>query len=151
MAILVRRAIPADVDRMVAMGQAMHAESTCAHLNFNAAKFKNLLLSAAASPNRLALVAASGEQLHGMLLGYVVEYFFGNDKVASDQLVYVAPNWRGTLAAKKLITAYRDWAASLGAKEVGLGTTTGVNTERTGRFYERLGFARVGAVYKWRA
>ena len=32
--------------------------------------------------------------------------------------------------------------------EIGIGTTTGVNTELAGRLYESRGFERVGAVYR---
>lgn len=67
--------------------------------------------------------------------------------VASDFLFYVVPEKRGTMLGYRLVKAYRDWAQSMSCVETRLSIASGINEERVGRMFERLGFERFGTVY----
>ena len=65
-------------------------------------------------------------------------------------VLFVDPAYRHGLAAMRLVRGFREWALERGARELCLAISTNVNADDTGRFYERLGFTRVGGVYKQR-
>lgn len=135
----------ADRGQLVRLFRRMHGESRYAFLPFDVAKVESVLESYMGEPQRrCGLAAVTGETVIGAVAGYVTEYAFCSELVATDQIVYVAPRSRGTLAAVRLIDTFRRWARSLGAREVVLGITTGVDMRRTGELFERLGFEFAG-------
>lgn len=84
------------------------------------------------------------DMCHGFMIGSVADYGFADALFAYDRLLYVTPSKRGSVAARMLITAFETWARGHGAQRVLLGITTGVQTERTEQFYNKLGYATVG-------
>jgi GNAT superfamily N-acetyltransferase len=88
--------------------------------------------------------------LVGMLGGYLVEYFFCDETLVADEILFVDRRYRGGVAALRLVRAIQQWAFERGAKEVCLGISTNVNVETTGKFYQRMGFTYVGGIYKLR-
>jgi GNAT superfamily N-acetyltransferase len=102
------------------------------------------------SETQCGLVAEEDGRVVGMLGGYLTDYFFCDETVACDMALFVEKDYRLGTAAVRLIQAFRDWARARGAREVCLAVSTAVNIDVTGRFYEKMGFARVGAVYKQR-
>jgi GNAT superfamily N-acetyltransferase len=90
-------------------------------------------------------VAVDGaDTCHGFVIGSLADYGFADARFAYDRLLYVAPTMRGSVAARMLIGAFETWARDNGAQRVLLGVTTGVHTERTEQFYNKLGYATVG-------
>lgn len=87
-----------------------------------------------------AFVAELDGQRIGMIAGAVTEHFFTEDKFATDFVVYVKPEHRGSSAAVRLIKAFEEWATEQGVKEICLGVSTEVDPERTVCLYERLGY-----------
>lgn len=67
--------------------------------------------------------------------------------VASDYLFYITPERRGTSLGYRLVKQYVEWAESMACCEVRLSIASGINEERVGRMYERLGFESFGTVY----
>ena len=147
----IRRFAHEDVDAIVEMSARMHAESAYSFLPFDRGKVEDLIKTYIDNPGTYyGLVAEDGDRLAGMLGGFLTQYFFCDETLACDDLVFVEPEYRGGTTAARLIKAFREWAAGRGAREVTLGVSTNVNVDATGRFYEGLGFTRVGAVYKLR-
>lgn len=68
-------------------------------------------------------------------------------RVASDILFYIIPERRGTLLGMRLIKALKQWASDNECSEVRLSIASGINEERVGRMYKRLGFEPFGTVY----
>jgi GNAT superfamily N-acetyltransferase len=85
-----------------------------------------------------------------MLLGYISEYYFGRDLIASDYLWYVTPEYRGSRAAVLLLRDFQKWAEERNASEVHMGLSTGVHAEKVGALLENLGYDLVGGNYKLR-
>jgi GNAT superfamily N-acetyltransferase len=135
----------ADRNQLLNLCRQMHAESRYAFLPFDVAKVNLVLdLYMQEKRQRCALAAVIGDRVVGAVAGYVTEYAFCSELVASDQIVYVIPRSRGTLAAVRLIEAFRVWARDQGARELVLGITTGVDARRTGELFEKLGFEFAG-------
>ncbi len=80
---------------------------------------------------------------HGMIVGFVDEYWFGHDCYAFEYGVFVEPDHRGTDGVR-LIKAYIERAKAFGARDIHIENTTGVETDRTERLFHNLGFAHVG-------
>ena len=142
---------PLDTDAVMALCEQLHQESVYRSLPFDRRKVADYISRVTLDPaNRCLFVARIAGHARGMLAGYLDEYVFCDGRVAYDTVFYVEKRQRGSLMAKLLITAFRDWAADRGAREVCLGVSSGINNDRVGRFYESLGFTCVGALYKQR-
>lgn len=149
--VVVRPVGPDDLDRLVELGERMHGEGAFAFLPFDREKVRRFAARyVSGAPDRLGLAAEIDGRIVGMFAGNLSEYFFCQEKIACDALLYVEPEFRGASAAGRLIRAFRAWAIERGAREVCLGTSNQVQTEAAGRFYEVLGFKKAGGVYKER-
>ena len=148
----IRQIIYEDVDEVIEMGIRMHDESNYAFLPFDREKVRELIMTYVNDfETQCGLVAEEGNFLLGMFGGFLTDYYFCNEKLACDMVLFIDKKYRGSSAARRLIRAFRDWAIMRGAREICLGISSNVNTDRTGRFYESLGFTRVGAIYKQRS
>jgi GNAT superfamily N-acetyltransferase len=148
---IIRAAQDKDSDEIIELGLRMHKESAYAFLPFECEKLRRLIASYLSDfESQCGLVAEENDVIVGMLGGYLTDYFFCNEKMACDMILYVVQEYRGSSAAARLIRAFRLWAVEHGAREMCLGISSNINTERTGRFYERMGFTHCGGVYKQR-
>jgi N-acetylglutamate synthase-like GNAT family acetyltransferase len=60
--------------------------------------------------------------------------------------VVVRQDRRGAFGAKKLLTAFADWAKAHDARAVFLSSISGINPARTAQFYQKCGFDAIGMV-----
>jgi N-acetylglutamate synthase-like GNAT family acetyltransferase len=145
---IIRQAKQEDESAIIALGKAMYVESTWINLEFDESKcresFYNVLFTG------LALVAEEDGAIIGMFGGEIQQHIFSNDLMSMDVLHYVIPEFRGSSAAKRMITVYKAWAAAKGVKteNVYLGIMSGINVERTEKFYNKLGFERAGVILR---
>ncbi|MDB4725942.1 GNAT family N-acetyltransferase, partial [bacterium] len=63
-------------------------------------------------------------------------------------LLFVLPEKRGAIAAKKLVQDFIQWAIDNGVPNAFIGVSVGIDNERTGKFFEKMGFHHVGLSYK---
>lgn len=138
---MIRAATHTDVPDLIELGAMMHAESP----RFRRLMFRPDKLEAMARPlmdNGIVLLAEDRGRVVGMAIGAVIEQFFTDAKLAVDLAVYVVPSHRGGPWFVKLIKAFEAKAVELGAAEITLGISTGLQTERTARLYEKMGYRR---------
>jgi GNAT superfamily N-acetyltransferase len=148
---LIRAVESGDVEAVVEMGARMHAESAYSFLPYDRAKVRRMAESYVTDAEaQCGLVAEEAGRVVAMFGGYLTDYFFCDERVACDVVLFVEPQRRGSSAAARLVRAFREWARSRGAREICLGVSTDVDAERTGVFYERMGLGRVGGLYKQR-
>lgn len=67
-------------------------------------------------------------------------------RCARDLLIWVAPGRRGGSLGMRLITWIEEWAADHAVDDLYLSQSTGINVERTARFYERRGYSLAGFI-----
>ena len=140
-----------DIDLLIDLGARLHAESAYAFLPYNEEKVRQLIFSYIEDDEtQFGLIAETGDVIIGMIGGYLVEYYFCDEKIACDIVLFVDQQYRGGMAAIRLIRGFQKWAKAHGARELCLGITTNVQTELTGKLYQRLGFNRAGSLYKKR-
>ena len=140
-----------DFEGGMELGRRMHEESEFAFLPFDREKVRAFLRHIAANPRHYCTFVVEHEgRLVGLLVGQVMEYFFCRELLCDDVLLFVERDRRGSLAALALVRAYLEWSRSKGAREARVAVSTGIDIDRTGAFLQRLGFRRVGGVYKHR-
>jgi len=135
-----RHATAEDIPILVELGERMHAESRYSAFDYDREKIAKTLASLIHHPHGLVLVV--GDPVHGFFLGYACRMWFGADLEANDLAMYLLPEKRRGTSAARLVNAYKVWAKGLGAKDIKIGVSTGIQQERTGLFYERMGFRR---------
>lgn len=146
---MIRPATAADVATIVAIGEAMHAETRYRDpLPWCAPKVAGLVDWLLASDDGLVLVAEDDGSIVGGFLGMVEDHWCSRARVATDFALYVLPAHRGSTTAARLLGAYVTWARDRGAVLVQAGITTGVHVDATSRLYERMGFQRVGNLFE---
>lgn len=123
----------------------MHQESHFKTLDFDPDKLKQLLM--AFCHDQFVYIAIYNNQIIGVFIGFITEYYFGKDLYASDLTYYVDRTKRGSVAAVKLFREFEQWAMKKGAKRINPATSTGINPERTKKFYERMGYTVTGHTY----
>ena len=129
---VIRQPTIQDVDQLMRMCERMHQESVYSFLPFDSQKVRETIDSYLEQPGVYgSFVAEVDRELVGMVGGFVTDYFFSHEKMASDSVLFVEKPYRGTRAAVRLIQAFERWAIASGARELCLGISTGVDTERT--------------------
>ncbi len=83
-----------------------------------------------------------------MVTAVAGDYAFSSQRRAVSDLLFVLPERRGLVAAKRLIQRFFGWSRKVGAKTAFIGVSTGVFPERTGRFFELMGFRPMGMMYR---
>lgn len=129
----------ADVPWMVAISENMWHESRYHRTTYDAGKVEALIHFLIDDPHGIVLVTR-----HGMLFGAVAEYWYGHDLYAAEYVIYVEPEWRRGGEAVALVTGYVDRARSLGCRDIHIEASTGVDTDKTDRFFQRMGFGYMG-------
>jgi GNAT superfamily N-acetyltransferase len=117
----------------------MHLESRYSKYVLDLEKVEAKVAALIESPIGIVLVTANG-----FLMGGVTDFWFGPAKYAFEWLLYVKPEARGSSEAPALVKAYAVRAKELGAVDVHIENTTGVEVEKVERLFTKLGFARVG-------
>lgn len=140
----------ADMPDVIAMASGFHAESPVFRDQpFDPAKVHQLVSLAIKDADWLPLVAfASGGQMVGMGLFFILESYFGPSLEVGDLAFYVKPDRRGSLAAAGIMETLLAWAHAKGAYCVDLGVNTGINPEKAGQFFEHCGFATKGMLFR---
>lgn len=132
---------------MLELGKLLHDISSYAPIAWNEEKVERLLHGLIDDANSLVIVSERGGQIVGGLAGGVTEYWFSSEKMAFDYSFFIEPNSRHGITAAGLLKSFFEWAESMGAKQVKLGITTGINVEGTTRLYHACGFQDAGALF----
>ena len=139
----------ADIPAVVDLAKQMHAESAFSRFEFDDSKMAAQLTMPLTHPNQqFCHVAVSDGEIVGALFGYVSEFIFGPQLIASDYGWYVLPKARGTSAGVRLLKNFQRWAKDQGASEVSMGVSTDVHKDKTGKLFKKLGYKHVGGLYK---
>lgn len=92
-------------------------------------------------------IAYEGNKPIGFLVGVATHAFHRPGIVAEQKLCYTSPDKRGSSAALHLVEAFERWARLNGATQIFTGTANKRYAERTSKFFEKIGYARVGTLH----
>ncbi len=140
-----------DIPELVQIGYDMAKESEYSTDGYDFDKVEDLFDRVVEQPRFYGVVSVgqSGD-IRGMFVGVLNEHFFSTNTIATDLFLYVKPDYRGSRDGYALIKGYLDWCQEVQADVVKMGITTGINEEKTGELYKKLGFCYSGSIYKLR-
>jgi GNAT superfamily N-acetyltransferase len=136
-----------DIPEIIRLSETMHQESRYRDLPYSGQKFSALLRRLIDSPSGMVAVAEKDGQIVGAVAAVITEHYFADANISYELGLYVEKAHRGTLAGYRLAKEYITWARSKGVDQIDMGITTGIDEDRTGRMYERLGLKHVGIVF----
>lgn len=140
-----RLATYVDLPRIVELGRLMHQESSYAQLDYDDHIVASTMADLIDKKQFVVVAEDTNGQVVGGMAGSVDPTWFGNDSIATDLALFIAPEHRGGMLVVKLVKAFAQWARLAGAKQIRPGVTTG--SEQAVALYERLGFQRCGATF----
>lgn len=144
----VREAVPGDVPALLELAHVMHGEGAYSDIAFDEDKLGRVLADRIARPDWLVLVAREpAGWLLGTLHAFVGAYFFGPERICSEQGFYVYPSCREMGIGAALLSRYEEWARQQGAREATLTTSMQIEPEAVAAFFESHGFGQVGTMH----
>lgn len=135
-----------DLVQLVELGRLAWLESPrYSHLKYDGMRAWAFTEALMHNERAIVLVATDGDQIIGVLAGIVTPYFFAPELYASDIFFYVRSDYRGGGAAKELLHEWDRLMETDGrVTESVLGISSEINSDRTRKFYERLGYRCAG-------
>lgn len=147
--ISVRHAIDSDYTSLLRLGVEMINEAVTPFPEIEPDRVRKSLDLTLHHPDMMMCGLAEDNDLAvGFITGMAGDHAFSSARRSASDLLYVTPTRRGAVAAKQLIKLFLEWSDDQGCGYNTMGTTTGVQPERTGLLFERMGFNPVGAVYR---
>lgn len=147
MAVTIRAATYDDIDTILALGRAAHAASADASIALDEQQCRMTAAQLIASDDGLLLVAFVDGELVGVLAAICQRLFFSRAKYATDLFTYASRanvGWR-------LVREFVRWARRRRAAQILLGISFGgERAARTEQLYARMGYERVGAIFRVR-
>ena len=145
---IVRKIREDDIPPMVKLGGIMHRIGSFKKVKYSEDKVFRTIESSINSDRMIFFVAEDEDGYAGMMGGFVAEYPISHDKYASDFLMFIKEEKRGGDTALKLLNLFEDWAKSKDVKEIRLGSSHGVDTEKVKRFYEWQKYETIGHLFR---
>lgn len=151
-AYIVRSAHHHELDKLVEISRKVLLESVYSHMDFDKDKSANYICGAIlGQPGWFLRVIArvSDDEPVGGIACYNQVSIFGKDKIATDVTIMIDAGHRGKCVRQMLqiIREFREWAIADGAKLIKIGVSSGINIDKASAVFERMGFARIGAMH----
>jgi len=137
----VRRATEDDRLNLFKLCIQMHQETDFQAVALNPEKVINSL--GLWINGNLSLVVVKDSDIVGMLFASVNTPWFSDERYATEDILYVTPEYRGTRAGYLLVRGFMDWVKQTGVKHVRAGVSTGTGPAAE-RLYRHFGMSYMG-------
>lgn len=132
--------------------KVLEESTTYRHMMFDAKKTQNYIMGAILKQKGYFLkiiVHKESQEPVGGLLCECWEAYSSQDKIAFDVTVMIEKEHRGKCIKElvQIIEDYKAWALGEGAKVIKFGVSSGLNIDRASRFFEKMGFPKIGAMH----
>ena len=138
--------ISKDLNRVMEMSRDMHAKSLFSALELNENKVLRMFMDADegnGNPYYFRVVRDNGVAI-AFMVAVAGAHFCSDDLYSIDLLIWVDVDYRGTEAGALLRDGYSAWADEIGVTLCMIGSTTGINMNRSLKFFQAGGFELVG-------
>lgn len=144
---MIRESTLADIPAILKLTRRVHEETHYREIPFSEERYTGVLRTMIASAQHVVLVAESGEDMVGFLLGTTSRHFFSGKLYATDLIVYAVPG--SGHAGAGLILRFLEWArAKPGVAQIIMGISSDiVDEQKVSALYERAGLKRVGGLF----
>lgn len=136
-----------DLDQCLELGRIMHEESSFRVHPFVPERVAALATVCMTDSRFVAFVAERDGRIMGMFVGLIGDHYFSDATYATDMLLYVHPQDRGSTAAIRLMSTFEKWAVDKGCCEIRVGAATGIDPQKTDRFFRGIGYSQCGIQY----
>lgn len=144
----IRKLAREDIPALLEMNQQQIAESRFPHLKVNLNKMRNWYLNFINNPRQVVFVLTDDDgKLAGAAAAGANQFWWNYYTYVNDYFFYVYPTHRQGLNAKLLYDAIYDWAAEVRAIEIQLSYVYSDDPEQLARFYDWMGYRKVGEHY----
>jgi GNAT superfamily N-acetyltransferase len=148
----IRDAVDTETFALADICEAVLKESpTYTHMIFDRMKCANTIYSCIMRQNGnwAKIIVDENDRPVGGLGAWCGESDFGPDKVAHDITIMLDEEIRGRCLKEviQLVEEYKNWATQNGAKVIKMGVSSGINIDKASKFFETLGFKRIGAMH----
>lgn len=134
-----------DALALLEVGRKFHSESQFKDEPYNAEGCWALLDATLRHPDSFFI--AYDDEYRGLLILQAGVKFFSGTRWVADQVFYVAPEFRGSSLALRLLKEGEKWTRSIGAPELVIMHNAGIGMAEADRFYKRLGFDLTGKIF----
>ena len=132
-----------DVERMIALGRKMHAESPVfCRMEYEEERLRAYGRMALENPQDWGVfyVDDNGETIAMVSVFVTPKYFSSKNREANDMFLYARPDRRGGLAAARCMRAVEAWAKENDVSAINMAVSAGIDDDRAVRFYEGMGY-----------
>ena len=145
---MIRKAVNQDVSKIVELCKKAHEESKITTAPLDPKTLRTNVQICVLSAEHLVLVVEIDDNIEGMIIGVTHQLWYSRKKQATDLFFYTSKSIRGDGWGAKLMRRFISWAKeNSGVKEIMLGVSSGIETDRTKTLYERMGAIRIGENY----
>lgn len=139
-----------DVGHCVDLGSKFHEHSYWNWLPYDKEKTYNWTMRGIENPNKLLLVAedAPSKKIFGFFIGKVTDFWFCDEIVAEEEVMFLSPENRGGTTALRFMRAWEWWAKDRGASVMFFNPTSHGQGDKWDKFMKRLGFHKASACYR---
>lgn len=99
------------------------------------------------TPGAVFLVDDAGD---GLIIGTVGPRWHSPDIVGYEEMFFVRKHRRGSILGYRLLKRFEQVCTDLGAQEITVALTTGINPESTIKFYKAMGYEPHGQTFSKR-
>ena len=148
---MIRHATENDIENILKLGKELHNESPVFNVyKWNDEKAKRFVSDLVADEYQCGILAYDGDELVGMILGCIESFYFSNETSLDEHFVYIKEHKRGTKLVFKLIKEWVNWGKQYNVSDIWLKSTTGINSDKTNKLFNRLGFTQIGTMFRRR-
>lgn len=134
-----------DIEKLLDIGEKLVAESRFEVHGYNREKVRLVFLATRKLPQKFFI--AYDENCRGMCLLGMNTHYFNDYKWATDFAFFVVPEARGSSLALRLLREGEKWAKANGAHELTILHNTGIQTDKSTRFFHGVGYETKGHIY----
>lgn len=144
----IRDATVDDVETIIALGEQMHIECLEFYPPIDPEHTRKYLTMAVTAEFFLVALAEDNGLPVGFTMAVAGPYAFSPALRASSDILFVLPSRRGGSAAIRLVERFKEWADEMGVGSATMSVATGIAPERTGRFFQFMGFRPMEMIYR---
>ena len=145
---MIRKAVNQDVSKIVDLCKEAHEESKITTAPLDPKTLRTNVQICVLSAEHLVMVVEVDDKIECMIIGVTHQLWYSRKKQATDLFFYTSQRIRGEGWGAKLMRRFIGWAKdNPGVKEIMLGVSSGIETDRTKTMYERMGAIRIGENY----
>lgn len=142
--VTIRQAQVADLDEVMVLANMFHEESNNGSPVPDADVVRMCIEACSKTTAVVFGLAVDEKKLVGIVLGHSDTFMWSWARQTTVQILYVLPEYRGTLLGKKLLGYAEKLARMFGSRYLYVSMNSKIHTARSERFMQLLGFNTLG-------